>query len=562
MITYNYPISLAVDFAFVDQAMSAFMLDSDPDKPFSPQSILEFEPYIPVSYKDAISCAEAELWKVAIQDEYDSLMENKTWTIQPLPPGRKPIKSKWVLDFKPGYKGVEPRYKARLVACGYAQLFGVDYLDTYAPVVKHYSIKMVLAIVALKNLDMLQLDIKTAFLYGELNEELYLVQPEGYVVAGKEGWVARLLKPLYGLKQAALCWYHKFNQAILLLGFVRCLHDTCVYYRFTASGEYTIMVIYVDDGLVCSNIPGVLTEVVEFLKQHFKVRSLPANRFVGLDITRNRQARTLKISQAHFATSILKRFDMEKCDPICIPAKPSRKLTLEMCPKTEEERREMKIPYRECVGSLMYLMAMTRGDIALAVNQAAAFVQDPGREHWEFVLDILRYIQGTIHYGLRYGGSSNSTLLGYSDANWGGCAQTSKSTTGFVFLFNGGPVAYGSRRQRAIALSTRDSEFYAVCAASKESVWLKSLLLELGIDVGRVSIRCDSKCAIALVNGTSVDTSARHIKLSYFYSREQQEMGNILVTFIKGKEQPADMFTKALPEESFVRYREQIGICE
>ena len=143
------------------------MLDSDPDKPFSPQSILEFEPYIPVSYKDAISCAEAELWKVAIQDEYDSLMENKTWTIQPLPPGRKPIKSKWVLDFKPGYKGVEPRYKARLVACGYAQLFGVDYLDTYAPVVKHYSIKMVLAIVALKNLDMLQLDIKTAFLNGE-----------------------------------------------------------------------------------------------------------------------------------------------------------------------------------------------------------------------------------------------------------------------------------------------------------------------------------------------------------------------------------------------------------
>jgi len=152
--------------------MSAIIIDSDPDKPFSPQSALITEPYIPVSYKDAMSCTEREEWKPAIGDEYDSLMENKTWEITRLPLGRKAIKSKWVLDYKPGYKGVELRYKARLVACGYAQLFGVDYLDTYAPVVKHYPIKMVLAIVALKNLDMVQLDIKTAFLYGELQEEL------------------------------------------------------------------------------------------------------------------------------------------------------------------------------------------------------------------------------------------------------------------------------------------------------------------------------------------------------------------------------------------------------
>ena len=551
------------DVMRIDQAMTAMMIDCDPSVPYCPESALSIEPYIPISYKDAMSCPEAILWQAAIQDEYDSLMENGTWKIVSLPANRKAIKSKWVLDFKPGYQGVEPRYKARLVACGYAQLFGVDYLDTYAPVVKHYSIKMVLAIAALKNLEIMQLDIKTAFLYGELQEELYLAQPEGYIIAGKEKSVARLLKPLYGLKQAALCWYRKFNEAILLLGFVRCLHDSCVYHRFTTSGEYTIMVIYVDDGLVCSNTPAVLTEVIDFLKTHFKVRSLPANRFVGIDITRNRQTRTLKISQGHFAISILKRYNMEQCDGTHIPAKPNHRLTMDMCPKTREEQDQMKrIPYRECVGSLMYLMAMTRPDIALAVNQAAAYVSNPGPKHWAFLLDILRYIRGTLHYGIRYGGSTNSTLLGFTDADWGGCNQTSKSTSGILFLFNGGPVAYGSRRQRAIATSTRDAEFYAACQAAKESIWLKSLLLELDIDVGRVSIRCDSKCAIALISGTSIDQSARHIKLSYFYSREQQELGNILVTHISGKEHPADMFTKALPAETFLRYRKQIGLCD
>ena len=169
----------------IDQAMAAMMIDCDPSEPYCPESALSIEPYIPISYKDAMSCPESTLWKPAIQDEYDSLMENATWEIVPLPPNRKAIKSKWVLDYKPGYQGVEPRYKARLVACGYAQLFGADYLDTYAPVVKHYSIKMVLAIAALKNLEIMQLDIKTAFLYGELQEELYLTRLIFRLIFGK-----------------------------------------------------------------------------------------------------------------------------------------------------------------------------------------------------------------------------------------------------------------------------------------------------------------------------------------------------------------------------------------
>jgi hypothetical protein len=219
-------------------------------------------------------------------------------------------------------------------------------------------------------------------------------------------------------KASQRCWYSKFNEAILLLGFSRCLHDPCVYYRFTAKGEYTIMVIYVDDGLVSSNIPGVLTETIEFLKTHFKVRSLPANRFVGLNISRDRQKRTLSINQSDFIKSILKRYGMAQCDPINIPANPNRRLKPEMSPKTEEERRRMKkVPYQECVGSLMYLMAMTRPDIAFSVNQVAAYVSDPGEEHWSAVNDILAYLRRTIHHGICYGDCHNSTLLGYNDSD-------------------------------------------------------------------------------------------------------------------------------------------------
>jgi hypothetical protein len=251
---------------------------------------------------------------------------------------------------------------------------------------------------------------------------------------------------------------------------------------------------------------------------------------------------------------------MAQCDPINIPANPNRRLKPEMSPKTEEERSRMKkVPYRECIGSLMYLMAMTRPDIAFSVNQVAAYVSDPGEEHWSAVNDILAYLRRTIHHDICYGDCHNSTLLGYTDADWAGELENENQPLVSKFLFNGGPVSYGSRRQRATALSTRDAEFYAACEGAKESIWLKSLLLEIGFDVGRVSIRCDSKCALALINGEESKT-AKYIDVRYFFTREQQELGNILVTHIRGKEQPADIFTKPLPQTTFENYREQIGV--
>lgn len=491
-------------------------------------------------------------------------MENETWIIVPLPEGRRAIKCKWVLDFKEGYEGVDPRWKARLVACGYDQLFGVDYLATYSPVVKHHSIRLVLAIAAAFDLEMVQLDIKTAFLYGALKETIYMRQSEGYVIPGREEEVCRLQRPIYGLKQSSNCWKNEFNKFLLQFGFLRSKYDPCVYYRIRADGEYTILIIYVDDGLACSNRPLILTAILDYLRQHFKVRSLPPNRFVGLNITRDRPNRTLCINQPEFTRRLLKKYGMDECYPVAIPVEKGNQVNAEMSPKTEEERRLMsRKPVREAVGSLMYLMSMTRGDIAYAVNQIAAFVSNPGPGHWEAIKRILAYLAGTIRYGIRFGGegmNAERPLIGHTDANFADVHQARKSTSGFCFQLHGGLVAWASKRQRSVALSTTDSEFYAASEGSRDAIWLKSVLAELGIDVGAVPIFCDSKCAISVVEDPINHQRVKHIDIKYFFIRDQQELGRIKMFPIPSRLQIADILTKPLPKKTFEFLRGMMGI--
>ena len=559
-----------------DEALAAFHVeaalhdmnhDHDPSNPFKPVSALILEPYVPINYKDALSCPDSSKWKEGIDEEYASILENKTWEVVPLPEGRKAIKCKWVLDYKPAHKGAEARYKARLVACGYAQLYGIDYLDTYSPVVKHYSIRLVLGIAAAMDLEMIQLDIKTAFLNGVLEEEIYMQQPEGFVLPGREAEVCRLLKCLYGLKQASRCWHTTFDEFIRTFGFTRSTSDPCVYFRTGPNGEFTIMIIYVDDGLVCSNTPSVLTAILDYLRTHFQVRSFPASRFVGLDITRDRANKTLYVSQPDFTRKMLKRYNMSECNSTPIPADPNNRPSPTMSPKTDEERQKMETtPMREAVGSLMYLMAMTRGDIALAVNQVAAFVSDPGTGHWEAVKQIFAYLAGTIHHGICFGGvnatNNSQPLQGFTDADFAADLVARKSTTGVLFLLYGGPVSWGSRRQRATALSTTDAEFFAASEGAREAIWLKALLSELGVDTGQVPLHCDSKCAISIIEDHENHQRVKHIDVKYFFVREQQQLGTIKMTSIPTDNQLADIFTKPLARKKFERLRELMGIRE
>jgi transposase InsO family protein len=520
------------------------------------------QPHEPLTYNEAVMSDVAHLWRPAIDDEYASLMKNETWVLTPLPPGRTAIKAKWIFKVKPGHKDVPARYKARLVAKGYTQSHGLDYQDTYAPVVKHSSLRTILSLVAAMDLEITQLDIKTAFLYGELEEELYLEQPEGFITAGREKEVCRLKKSLYGLKQAPRAWNTKFNEFLLKFGLTRCDSDSCVYYRRQEEGEIIIVCIFVDDGLICTNTKTVSTAILCHLNTHFDIRSLPADRFVGLDILRDRPNRKLYVSQLDFVNKILKKFNLDLCQPKSIPADPNARLTASMSPNTSpDSTNPLSTRYREAIGCLMYVMTMTRPDIAFAVGQESQFCQNPGDGHWNGVKRIFAYLAGSAHLGLCFDGQQKNNLIGFSDSDFAGNMDNRRSTSGFVFLYNGAPVSWSSKLQQCVSLSTTEAEFVAASETSKEAIWLQQLLKEVkGDDIGSVPLLCDNQGAIRLIKNPEFHQRTKHIAVKYHFVRHQQLNGNIEVSYVSTENQLADILTKPLPGPRFILLRNQIGV--
>ena len=509
--------------------------------------------YEPANYSDAMESKDSSLWKLAIADEYDSLIKNNTWTLTLLPPGRVAIKSRWLFKIKTGAEGTAPRYKARLVAKGYSQRSGIDYGETYAPVAKHDTLRVILSIVAAYDLEMIQLDIKTAFLYGELNEEIYLQQPEGYVAADKENHVCHLHKSLYGLKQASRVWNRHFDTFLKEFGLQTSTADPCLYIR-RQKDEFIIVVIWVDDGLVCSNSSAAIGSIVKYLGKHFDMRSTPAEHFVGLSITRNRMDKTLHLSQPEYVKTILRRFHMNDCKPRKIPADPNARMT------KNSGSIDIQAPFREAVGCLMYLMLCTRPDIAFAVNQVSQFCEKPYLEHWNAVKRIFAYLQGTQTHGLRFGAMGNQ-LKGYTDADYAGNLETRQSTSGFIFTLYGGPVAWSSRRQSCVALSTTEAEYVAASDATKEGIWLRRLLLDLNPEWNvPLPLLCDNQSAIRLIRNPEFHQRTKHIDVRYHFIRGHHEAKEIDVLYVPTEEQLADPFTKPLPNPRFTTLRDALGI--
>lgn len=430
----------------------------------------------PMTYNDAISSVDAGSWNSAMQNEMAALDLNKTWTLTTLPPGRSAIKSRWVYKLKRNSDGSVDRYRARLVAKGFTQRPGIDFDETYSPVVKHDSLRAVLAIAGAEDLELLQMDVTTAFLHGELEEELYLHQPEGFAVKGRESEVYRLHKSLYGLKQASRTWNQKFDDFLTKFGLTASQADPCVYY-LRDGPNITIVAIWVDDGLVASSKKELLSDIIQYLKIHFEITFGPADVFVGLLITRDRPNRTLHLSQPNYINKILTKFNMLDCHPKGTPADPNSRLTANTSPLSPSE----SFPYREAVGSLMYCMISTRPDISYAVGQVAQFSNNPGKPYWEAVKRILAYLKGTADYGICFIGSTNNSLLStFSDADYAGDLDSRRSTTGYLLMLNQGPVAWTSRRQQCTTLSTTEAEYVAACEATKETVWMRNLLQHVG----------------------------------------------------------------------------------
>ncbi|KAJ9547314.1 hypothetical protein OSB04_019857 [Centaurea solstitialis] len=415
---------------------------------------------------------DAAFWKEAIDDELSSILENNTWVLSDLPPGSKPLGCKWIFKKKMKVDGTIDKFKARLVIQGFRQKPGIDYFDTYAPVARISTIRLLIALAAIHNLVVHQMDVKTAFLNGELDEEVYMKQPEGFVMPSNEHKVCKLVKSLYGLKQAPKQWHQKFDEVILSSGFKLNQSDKCVYSRFDSSGSGVIICLYVDDMLIFGTNQLQVDETKSLLSSKFAMKDMgEADVILGIRIKRVNKG--IALMQSHYVEKILKKFNYSDCSPVSTPMDPSVKLM------PNKGMAVSQLEYSQAIGCLMYAMTSTRPDIAYAVGRLSRYTSNPSTQHWQAIQRIFKYLKGTMDYGLYYLGYP-SVLEGYSDASWiTHVEEDHSSTTGWVFLLGGGAISWASKKQTCITNSTMESEFVALAAAGKEAEWLRNLIYEI-----------------------------------------------------------------------------------
>ncbi|KAH9761191.1 hypothetical protein KPL70_000407 [Citrus sinensis] len=456
---------------------------------------------IPNTFGEALRSSESDQWKLAMEEEMKSLLQNQTWELVKLPKGKRAIGNKWVYTKKQGSPNqTTPRYKARLVAKCFTQKEGIDYNEVFSPVVKHTFIRILLALVAEYVLELAQLDVKTAFLHGDLEEKIYTIQPCGFRVAGKENHVCRLIKSLYGLKQSPRQWYKRFDQFIRWQKFTRSEHDHCVYFRRLPDKAFIYLLLYVDDMLIVSKNIDEIERLKKQLASEFEMKDLGSS----------------------------------------------------SCPKSQEKRDYMaRVPYASAVGSLMYAMVCTRPDISQAVSMVSRYMHDPGKSHWLTVKWILRYLYGTVDVGLLFKKDCGQQCVGYCDSDFAGDLDKRRSTTGYVFTLGGGPVSWRSILQSTIALSTTEAKYMAATEAVKEVIWLKGLLGDLGVIQENITVFCDNQSAIFLGKNQTYHARTKHIDVKYHYVREIIESGVVLLRKIDTKDNPSDMLTNVVSGVKF-----------
>ena len=510
-------------------------------KNFGPDFISFMTIREPQTYKEAITSPEALSWKEAINSEVEFILQNHTWELVDIPPGSKPIGCKWIFKRKLKADGSVDKYKARLVAKGYRQKEGLDYFDTYSPVSRITSIRTLIAIASLNNMEIHQMDVKTAFLNGELDEEIYMEQPEGFLVQGQENKACKLVKSLYGLKQAPKQWHEKFDHTMLSHGFKINECDKCVYIK-TYANSCVFVCLYVDDMLIMGTSKDVIMSTKKLLSSIFDMKDLGlADVILGIQIKRNNEAYIL--TQSHYVEKILNKYDQSNCKVAVTPFDANCKL------KKNTRDAVSQLQYSQVIGSLTYLMNATRPDIAYSVSRLSRYTSNHGKDHWEALVRVLRYLKYTITYGLHYT-KYPPVLEGYSDANWISDNTETKSTNGYVFTLGGAAISWKSSKQTCIARSTMESEFIALDKAAEETEWLRNFLEDIPVWHKPVTAICiDSMAAQARAKSNIYNGKSRHIRRRHNTIKQLLSSGVISIQYIKSKANLADPLTKGLPIE-------------
>ena len=408
--------------------------------------------------------------------EMQSMFDNHVWDLVELPPNGKVVGCKWIYKIKLDVEGNIQIYKARLVAKGFTQTQGVDYDETFSPVGMIKSIWILFAIAAYLDYEIWQMDIKTAFLNGHLDE-----QPFGFVDQKHPKKVCKLKRSIYGLKQASRMWNKRFDDTIKEFGFIQNEDEPCVYQK-TSGRSVVFLILYVDDILVLGNDVTSMGSVKAYLEKCFSMKDLgEATYILGIKIWRDRSKRLIELSQRTYIEKVLKRFSMQGSRKGSVPMPHGTILNKAQSPSSPAEKEAMsKVPYASAIGSIMYAMLCTRPDVAYALSRCSRYQQNPGMDHWTAVKNILKYLRRTKDRMLVFGGLQNQelTVQCYTDASFQTDIDDSKSQSGYVFMLNGGAVSWRSSKQEVVAQSTTESEYVAASEAAKEAVWMKKFITD------------------------------------------------------------------------------------
>jgi hypothetical protein len=415
---------------------------------------------------------------------------------------------------------------------------------------KYSTVRTVLALAAAEDLEMHQLDIKTAFLYGELEEEVWIEQPPGYETGGPYQ-ACHLRKSLYGLKQAPRVWHNKLSTALDTMGFKPSAADPALFTKSETTAVY--LLTYVDDILVITADTEALAEAKTQLLHIFEGRDLgPATFYLGMDIHRDRLARTISLGQSRLTADLLEKYGMAECKPLSVPLSPAAKLS-----KDGEPLDTTAYGYSQLIGSLMYLSVCTRPDIAQAVGALARYMASPTAAHWQAAKGVLRYIAGTPGFGITFNGLG---LAAYCDADYAGDLDSRRSTTGYVFTLGGGAISWSSRLQPTVAASTTEAEYMAAAYAIKEGLWLRNLLSKIGVGTNSITIFADNQSAIKLLKNPVFSMRSKHIDVIYHFARERVMRKDIAFKYLPTTEMVADALTKPVPPNKLAYCRERMGV--
>jgi hypothetical protein len=494
----------------------------------------------PATYKSAI---KAPVWLQAMQDEITALHTQGTWSLVSLPAKRNLVGCKWIFKIKRHSDGSIARHKARLVAQGFSQEPGLDYGDTFSPVVKPATIRLVLALAAHFNWPLRQLDVKNAFLHGILQEEVYMSQPPGFEDSVHPHHVCKLHKSLYGLKQAPRAWNARFTQFLPSLGFATTYSDSSLFVKHVGS-QIVVLLLYVDDIILTGSASAAILQVIQALSTEFDITDLGSlHFFLGIQITHTSTG--LFLSQSKYIEDLLIKSEMVDAKPCDTPCLPYHRLL-----KEDGAPYPNPTVYRSIVGALQYL-TFTRPDIAFSVHQVCQFMQNPMVSHFTAVKRILRYLKGTLHVGISYT-KGDLQLKAFSDADWAGDPNDRRSTTGLVIFLGDNPISWSSKKQQTVSRSSTEAEYRALSFTTAEVDWLKQLLAFLHVSLPHIPVLfCDNLSAIALSFNPVQHQRTKHIEVDVHFVRERVSQKQLSVQFVSSQEQFADILTKGLSAPLF-----------